>query len=73
MNEADFKRQYLGDFKPDVRDIELHKKLERYYKDTPDDMPNRTSMKYWEEFKRWCSDRGCTQDEINRAKRDARI
>jgi len=62
-----------GDFTPSQRDIDLYERLELYYRQTTDEMDNRKAMSYWKEFKRWCADRGYTQEEINRAKRNVRI
>lgn len=62
-----------GDFTPDQRVIDLHERLDLYYKQTPDEMDNRTAMPYWKAFKKWCADRGYTQEEVNRAKRNVRI
>ena len=71
--KSDLNALLYGEFKPDERQIELHKRLEQYYRDTPDEMDNRTAMKYYREFKQWCDDCGYTQDEVNRAKRNVRI
>ncbi|WP_345873145.1 hypothetical protein [Shewanella algae] len=74
MSEAnDLMPLLCGDFKPDQRWIDLVERLELYYRQTPDEMDNRTAMGYWKEFKRWCAERGYTQDEINRAKGNAHI
>jgi hypothetical protein len=73
MNKQEFESLYLGNFKPDQRYIDLYERLSLYYKQTPDQMDNRTAMGYWREFKRWCAERGYTQEEINRAKRNVRI
>lgn len=72
-SEPDKTQLLYGDFKPDKRYIDLHERLELYYRQTPDEMDNRTAMTYWKEFKRWCAERGYTQEEINRAKSNIRI
>ena len=71
--KSDLNVLLYGEFKPDERQISLHERLEQYYRDTPDEVDNRTAMKHWLEFKQWCNDCGYTQDEINRAKRNVRI
>ena len=71
--KSDLNALLYGDFTPAQREIDLHERLELYYRQTPDEMDNRTAMGYWKEFKRWCAERGYTQEEINRAKRNVRI
>lgn len=73
MNQAEFKRLYQGDFRPNNRETALHQRLEKYYRDIPDSMPNKVAKGYWFEFKQWCRDRGYTQEEINQAKRAVRV
>lgn len=72
MDHAEFKRQMLGDFTPDQRTIDLHERLQRYYRDTPDSMSNLDAQPFYEDFKQWCAERGYTNDEIVRAKKNAR-
>lgn len=72
-NEKQWREQFLGDFKPDDRKNALVDRLEEYYKSTPSGMDNRNAMKYWKEFICWAGDRGYTQQEINKAKRDSRF
>ena len=71
--KSDLNALLYGDFTPDQRYIDLHNRFELYYKQTPDGMDNRTAMVYWKEFKRWCAERGYTQEEINQAKLNIRI
>ncbi len=72
-SDSDKAQLLYGDFTPGQREIDLYDRLELYYRQTPDEMDNRTAMGYWKEFKRWCVERGYTQEEINRAKRNIRI
>lgn len=69
---ADFRSLLYGDFKPDERQIALYERLEQYYRDTPNDMCNRTARKYLRELKLWCDVRGYTREEISQAKRNIR-
>ena len=55
-------------FPVDKREIALSERLRQYYRDTPDEMDNRTAMKHWQAFEQWCNDHRYTQDEINRVK-----
>ena len=45
--ETEFKKLYMGEFKPDPRMIALVERLEQYYRDTPDNMGNNYSVRYW--------------------------
>lgn len=73
MTPEDFKAQYLGDFTIDQREIDLLERLEKYYRDTPDSMDNRTAKPHWSAFILWCERNGYTREEINKIKRMARI
>ncbi len=74
MRDKSKSDDYLyGEFIPDQRYTDLIDRLQLYYRQTPDEMDNRIAMGYWKEFKQWCTDRGYTQDEINRANRTIRI
>lgn len=64
------KELFYGDFTPDPRDTALHNRMLKYYRDTPNGMDNKEAMVYWREFRQWCNDRGYTQEEIVKAKRD---
>lgn len=70
---SEFNVLLYGEFKPDYRYEELCKHLAEYYKDTPDNIDNKTAMKRWRLFKAWCSVNGYTQREINKAKMDCRF
>ena len=72
MSDTKFKREMLGDFTPDQRDIDLHERLDKYYEDTPDSMNNKDARFHFEVFRTWCSDNGYTHEEVTRAKRNAR-
>lgn len=60
---------YMGEFKPDIRMVELHDRLQKYYDETPNEMNNKDALIKWKEFKEWCSYFGYSQDAINQAKR----
>lgn len=68
MNQEEFKRQFLGDWTVDERFEALVERLQQYYRDTPDYMDNRDARPHWEAFKKWCSERGYTKTEVDRAK-----
>ncbi len=72
MNEQEFRQQMIGDFTPDERETSLHEKLADYYRIT-ENMNNHYARNHWDLFNRWCSDRGYTREEINRAKRNVRV
>lgn len=61
---------YQTTFEPDPRYEALMKKIEWYDKCTPDEMNNRDALPYSRELSKWRKDRGYTQEEFNRAKRD---
>ena len=61
--------EWVGEFKPDQRFTDLCDRLALYYQQTPWEMSNKTAYKYLREFKKWCKERGYTQEEINKAKR----
>lgn len=73
LSTEDFKRQCLCEFTPDQRDVDLHKRLEQYYHETPDSMSNKDALVCWKQFKQWADERGYTQKEINHAKRQINI
>lgn len=60
---------YFCNFKPGQREIELRAKLLQYYKNTPNNMPNKVASRYWKQFIDWCRINGFTQDEITAAKK----
>ncbi len=66
-----FRKQFLGEFKPDPRDSILYERLQQYYNDT-EDCDNKSAMVFWLAFKRWAVSNEYTQDEINKAMRDLR-
>ena len=45
--KSDLNALLYGDFTPDQREIDLHERLELYYRQTPDEMDNRTDRD-WE-------------------------
>ena len=59
-------RMFQGEWVVDERTEKLHKRLVKYYLDTPDTVDNLTASKRWREFKQWAV--GYTNEEINRAK-----
>ncbi len=61
-------KDYLCNFTLDNRFIELCDRLQKYYDDTPDSISNKDAIYHWMEFTRWCTHRGFTQNEINKAK-----
>lgn len=71
MNQEEYRKAYLCEFKIDQRKLDLENRLNQYYKDMPDSMDNKTAYLFWNEFKRWCFRNGYTQKEINRAKMEA--
>jgi len=68
--EREYMNMYLCDFKPDMRAIELHERLQKYYDETPDSMSNKDALQKWKEFKEWCNYFGYTQEDINNAKKE---
>lgn len=64
-----FKREFLCVFTPNQRDVDLDKRLEQYYRETPDSMSNKDARVCWKQFKQWAAEHGYTQENINRAKR----
>lgn len=65
----DYRALLLGNFVPDEREIALHERLVKYYKDTPDSMSNRDALPHWKLFTEWCFNNGYTREEINNAKK----
>lgn len=66
--EEEFKKYYLSEFKPDMRAVKLHDRLQQYYNETPDSMSNKYALPKWQNFLMWCNEHGYTREEINRAK-----
>ena len=60
-------KDYLCAFKPDMRAIELHERLQKYYDETPDQIDCRTLQVKWKEFTVWCDYFGYTREDVNRA------
>jgi hypothetical protein len=69
LDKSELSALLYGDFTPDEREIALHERLVKYYKDTPDSMSNRDALPYWKAFNKWCNGNGYTREEVNNAKR----
>ena len=67
MDDQEFRKKYLGDYRKDERTIQLENRLLQYYKETENCSANFATTK-WKEFKEWCA-WNYSQEEINRAKR----
>lgn len=69
-----FKKLYEGEFKLDERFLALRDKLNKYYQQSEDiKLSAGTVNNLYKEFKEWCEINGYTRDEINAAKREAKI
>lgn len=68
--QRDFKRQVLGEWELDLREVAIMSKLQQY-KDTTENMNNRDALIQWRLFKEWALNSGYSNDEINRAKRNS--
>ncbi len=71
-NTEEYRKHFLGDFKPDRHFQKLCERLEEYYRCTPERMDNREAYLYLKDFRKWCADRCYTQEEINLAKKQIR-
>lgn len=69
MSEDEFKRMYIGEWKPDERHNALIERLAKYYSDS-ESASNKAAMALWKDFKRWAVCGGYSNEEINRAKRN---
>lgn len=65
----EFKILYLGEFKPDERQIQLHERLKQYYREVDGCGCPKTDREAYRAFRGWCYDRGYTQEEVNSAKK----
>lgn len=73
MTEQEFRRLYMGEWKPDERLQALEDRLALYYEQTPDSMGNREALKYWRQFREWCRYGGYSDEEVTRAKQSGRF
>ena len=69
MDESEFRKLYHCEFKAEPEYAKLLDRLNLYYEQTPDSIPNQIAIKYWRDFKKWCDCHGYTSEDINRAKR----
>lgn len=67
MNRDDFERQFMCVFTPDQRQVDIDKRLTKYYKDS-ECMTNKQAYVLYREFKKWAMCSGYTHKEINAAK-----
>lgn len=58
-----------GTFTPTQRDIDLHERYALYYGSAPEVGSRREEAAHYATFKRWCTTRGYTLEELRRAKR----
>lgn len=68
MSEDDFKRCYLGEFKPDERFNSLVDRV-KDYRDKTEYCNATQAAQYYGDLKLWVVNNGYTIDEFNRAKR----
>lgn len=66
-----FKHEYLGVFKADPRYDALYDALLNYY-NSAEHSTSAEARTMYARFRKWCSDNGYTQTEINNMKRQIR-
>ena len=71
-NEEDFKHEYECSFEPDERESALSDRILKYYETAIYSINPRDHEANYVKFKKWCDERGYTQEEINRVKRSIR-
>lgn len=67
-----FQEEYMSNFIPSQREVDIRIRLEQYYLRTPDSVSNREAQQHWKVFTDWCDQNGYTAHDIYQAKKAVR-